>query len=232
MTQSILKKLTVLYVEDEENIRKTLTKAIEDEFKLFFTAGDGNEGLKKFKKYKPDIVITDLLMPIKDGLSLARDIKAMSKDTLIIVLSAFSEKEKLLGAIDAGVDKYVIKPVYPDEFLLLITNLAQQRFTSNNIINLGGGYEFDKNGRVLIKNGQTITLTKKEIAFIAFLADNLDSFALHEDIKRCVWSKNTSDAAIRTFVKRIREKTDKDFIKNIPALGYKIFTNYENHEKP
>ncbi|MDR1007173.1 MAG: response regulator transcription factor [Campylobacteraceae bacterium] len=222
MAQSALKTVTALYVEDEANIRKTLANAIEDEFKLFFTATDGNEGLKKFKKYKPDIVITDLLMPVKDGLSLARDIKAISKDTLVIVLSAFSEKEKLLGAIDAGVDKYIIKPVYPDELLSLITKLAQQRFAIKNMVEFGDGYQFDKNKKALIKNGAAVSLTKKEIAFISFLANSTDYFAFHEDIKRCIWSKNTSDAAIRTFVKRIRNKTNKDFIKNIPALGYKI----------
>ncbi|MDR2635668.1 MAG: response regulator transcription factor [Campylobacteraceae bacterium] len=222
MAQSELKNITALYVEDEANIRRTLANAIRDEFKLFFTAADGNEGLKKFKKYKPDIVITDLLMPVKDGLSLARDIKAMSKDTLVVVLSAFSEKEKLLGAIDVGVDKYIIKPIYPDELLSLITKLAQQRFTVGNITELGDGYQFDKNKKALIKDGAVITLTKKEIAFISFLVDSVDHFALHEDIKRCIWSKNTSDAAVRTFVKRIRNKTNKYFIKNIPTLGYKI----------
>ncbi|MDR1615292.1 MAG: response regulator transcription factor [Campylobacteraceae bacterium] len=225
MSRDILKKLTVLYVEDEANIRKSLTNAIQDGFKAFLTAQDGSEGIKKFKKYKPDIVITDLLMPIKDGLSLAREIKSVSKDTLIIVLSAFSEKEKLLGAIDAGVDKYLIKPIYPDELLLLVAELAHQRFASNNIKELGGGYEFDKNKKVLIKDGKIIVLTKKEIAFISFLVDRLDSFAPHEEIKQSVWAnKKVSDAAIRTFIKRIREKTDRDFIKNMPALGYKIFT--------
>ncbi|MDR2790198.1 MAG: response regulator transcription factor [Campylobacteraceae bacterium] len=222
--ENVLKKLSVLYVEDETDIRKSLTNAVQSEFKAFLTAGDGDEGIKKFKKYKFDIVITDLLMPVKDGLSLAREIKAMSKNTLVIVLSAFSEKDKLLGAIDAGVDKYLIKPIYPDELLLMIEELARQKFSSGNVIEIGGGYEFDKNRRVLIKEGKTITLTKKEIVFISFLAEHLDFFASHEEIKRHVWNQKSSNAAIRTFIKRIREKTDKDFIKNVPSLGYKIFT--------
>jgi DNA-binding response OmpR family regulator len=228
MTDNVLKKLSVLYVEDETDIRKSLTNAIQNEFKVFLTAGDGDEGMKKFKKYKPDIVITDLLMPIKDGLSLARDIKLLSKNTLIIVLSAFSEKEKLLGAIDAGVDKYLIKPIYPDELLLLVEELARQKFSSSNIVDIGGGYEFDKSRKVLIKNGKTIALTKKEIVFILFLVERLDFFSSHEEIKRYVWNQKPSDAAVRTFVKRIREKTDRDFIKNMPALGYKIFTKQQS----
>ncbi|MDR2099642.1 MAG: response regulator transcription factor [Campylobacteraceae bacterium] len=224
MTSGVLEKLSVLYVEDEADIRKSLTNAVQGEFKAFLTAADGSEGLKKFKKYKPDIVITDLLMPIQDGLSLAREIKSISKDTLIIVLSAFSEKEKLLGAIDAGVDKYLIKPIYPDELLSLISELAQQKILSDNTVDLGGGYEFDKNRKALIKDGAKIVLTKKEIAFISFLAERLDFFGSHEEIRRHIWGQKPNDAAIRTFIKRIREKTHKDFIKNVPALGYKIFT--------
>jgi DNA-binding response OmpR family regulator len=221
--KSPLKKLSVLYVEDEVEIRKSLAAAIEDEFAKFITAGDGSEGLKKFKKFKPDIVITDILMPIKDGLDMTREIKEISKETVVIVLSAFSEKEKLLGAIDAGVDKYLIKPVYPDDLLSLITNIAVSKLAMSNMVELGRGYEFDKNKKELIKNGQKVDLTRKEMLFISFLVGHAGTFALHEDIKRSVWAhKKVNDAAIRTFVKRIREKTDKDFIKNVPALGYKI----------
>ncbi|MDR3345773.1 MAG: response regulator transcription factor [Campylobacteraceae bacterium] len=221
--KSPLKKLSVLYVEDEAEIRKSLTVAIEDEFAKFITASDGNEGLKKFKKYKPDIVITDILMPIKNGLEMTKEIKEISKDTVVVILSAFSEKDKLLGAIDVGVDKYLIKPIYPDDLLALLTNIAVQKFSLSNIMDIGRGYEFDTNRKILTKDGEAITLTRKEILFISFLVGHVGTFALHEDIKRSVWAnKRVNDAAIRTFVKRIREKTDKDFIKNVPALGYKI----------
>jgi len=221
--KSPLKKLSVLYVEDEAEIRKSLTVAIEDEFAKFITASDGNEGLKKFKKYKPDIVITDILMPIKNGLEMTKEIKEISKDTVVVILSAFSEKDKLLGAIDVGVDKYLIKPIYPDDLLALLTNIAVQKFSLSNIMDIGRGYEFDTNRKILTKDGEAITLTRKEILFISFLVGHVGTFALHEDIKRSVWAnKRVNDAAIRTFVKRIREKTDKDFIKNVPAIGYKI----------
>jgi len=106
-----LKNITVLFVEDEENIRKALKSAIGDEFKEFMLARDGSDGLKKFQKYKPDIVVTDILMPIMDGLEMSKEIKAISRDTPIVVLSAFDEKERLLQAIDIGIDKYLIKPI-------------------------------------------------------------------------------------------------------------------------
>ncbi|MFV0482053.1 MAG: response regulator transcription factor [Campylobacteraceae bacterium] len=184
----LLKKVTILLVEDEDNIRKALKNAIEDEFKDFYTAKDGEEGVKKFKKYKPDIVITDILMPIKDGLELTKDIKAISRDTPVLVLSAFSEKERLLGAIDAGVDKYLIKPIHPDDLLKVLEQIAKEKFLVGNVIDLGDGYQFDKNKRVLIRDGKEISLTKKEILFISFLVKYLGAFVLHEDLKKSVWS--------------------------------------------
>lgn len=218
-----LDSLTVLFVEDEKELRNALEGAIGDEFAKFVVARDGDDGLKKFKKYKPDIVITDILMPIRDGLEMAKDIKHISRETPIIVLSAFSEKERLLKAIDVGIDKYLIKPIDPDELMLTINYIADELLSLDKVVELGSGYQFDKNRKVLVQDGKTIALTKKELLFISILVRNLGVFVLHEEIKKYVWTnKNVTDAAIRTFIKRVREKTGKEFIENVPGLGYKI----------
>ena len=91
---SNLGNLTVLFVEDENELRDALKSAVSDEFEKFIVARDGDDGLKKYKKYKPDIVVTDILMPICDGLEMAQEIKKLSRETPIVVLSAFSEKKK------------------------------------------------------------------------------------------------------------------------------------------
>lgn len=220
-----LTKLTVLFVEDEEDLRNALESAIGDEFAKFIVARDGDDGLKKFKKFKPDIVVTDIMMPVMDGLSMAKEIKHISKQTPIIILSAFSEKEKLLEAIDVGIDKYLIKPIDPDQLLQTLKLVSSVLLEQGDVVELGFGYQFDKSKRVLIKDGKTIFLTKKELLFISILVKNLGVFVLHEEIKKYVWTnKKVTDSAIRTFIKRVREKTDKEFIKNIPGLGYKINT--------
>ena len=218
-----LDSLTVLFVEDEKELRNALESAIGDEFAKFVVARDGEDGLKKFKKFKPDLVVTDIMMPIRDGLEMAKGIKQISRETPIIVLSAFSEKERLLKAIDVGIDKYLIKPIDPDELMLAINLIADDLLSLDKVVELGGGYQFDKNRKVLVKGGETISLTKKELLFISILVRNLGVFVLHEEIKKYVWTnKNVTDAAIRTFIKRVREKTGKEFIKNVPGLGYKI----------
>ena len=220
---SDLSKLTVLFVEDEQDIRDALEGAIGDEFTKFIVARDGEDGLKKFKKYKPDIVIADIMMPVMDGLMMSKQIKHLSRQTPIVILSAFSEKERLLGAIDAGIDKYLIKPIDPDELLKTLKIISKELLAHNDVVDLGLEYQFDKNRRVLVKEGKTIFLTKKELLFISVLVKNLGVFVLHDEIKRHVWiNKKVTDSAIRTFIKRVREKTDKEFIKNIPGLGYKI----------
>jgi DNA-binding response OmpR family regulator len=218
-----LSSLVVMFVEDESDIREALSSAIEDEFAKLVTARDGEDGLKKFKKYKPDIVVTDISMPIMDGLEMAKAIKAISREIPVVVLSAFSEKERLLKAIDIGIDKYLIKPIDPDELMETLVSIARERFATGEVIEIGSGYQFDKAKRVLVRQGEVISLTKKELLFISLLVKHLGTFVLHEEIKRSVWAnKSVSDAAIRTFIKRVREKAGRGFIRNVPGLGYKI----------
>ena len=219
----ILKNLTVLLVEDDSDSKKIMHDVLSDNFEKVFTAQNGDEGLKKFKKYNPNMVITDVFMPISDGLDMTRYIKEISKDTPVIVLSAHSEKETLLKAIDVGVDKYLIKPIMADDLLKTIENVAKSKIETANIIQVANGYSFNKIKRVLIRDGVEISLTKKELAFISLLIKRLGTLVLHDEIKSVVWvGESVTEAAIRTFVKRVRYKVGNNFIKNVPGLGYKI----------
>ena len=219
----ILKNLTVLLVEDDSDSKKIMHDVLSDNFEKVFTAQNGDEGLKKFKKYNPNMVITDAFMPISDGLDMTRNIKEISKDTPVIVLSAHSEKETLLKAIDVGIDKYLIKPIMADDLLNTLENVAKNKIETSNIIQVANGYSFNKIKRVLIRDGVEISLTKKELAFISLLIKRLGTLVLHDEIKSVVWvGESVTEAAIRTFVKRVRDKVGNSFIKNVPGLGYKI----------
>lgn len=219
-----MKNLFLMIVEDEDKLREGLNTALSPFFNKIITAKNGDEGLKKFKKFKPNIIITDILMPIVDGLDMAKSIKELSKDTPIIVLSAYSEKERLLRAIDIGIDKYLIKPVDVEELLCIIDLIKDEKIDSNQIIQINEHYKFNKVKRVLIKDDKEITLTKKELAFMSLLIKQAGALVLHEDIKKSIWtSQSVSDTAIRTFIKRVRDKVGGDeLIKNVPGLGYKI----------
>lgn len=219
----ILNNLTVLIVENENDGKKIVQEVMRDKFEKVITAQNGDEGLKKFKKYNPNMVITDVSMPIMNGLDMAKYIKEISKDTPIIVFSANSEKETLLKAIDVGVDKYVLRPIDLDDFLVILENVAKNKIETANIIQVASGYSFNKIKRVLIRDGVEISLTKKELAFISLLIKRLGTLVLHDEIKSVVWvGESVTEAAIRTFVKRVRDKVGSSFIKNVPGLGYKI----------
>lgn len=199
---------------------------LSERFSKVIGAQNGDEGLKKFKKFKPDLVITDIAMPIMDGLDMAREIKEISDDVPIVVLSAYSEKERLLRSIDIGIDKYLIKPVDIEELFKVLDYLIGEKIEANMLVKISEEYQFNKTKRTLIYSGGEIVLTKKELAFISLLLKQPGALVLHEDIKKNVWiGEHVSDTAVRTFIKRVRDKVGEDFIKNVPSLGYKININ-------
>lgn len=220
------KELIILVVGGEIKTRESLINVLSERFSKVIGAQNGDEGLKKFKKFKPDLVITDIAMPIMDGLDMAREIKEISDDVPIVVLSAYSEKERLLRSIDIGIDKYLIKPVDIEELFKVLDCLVGEKIEANMLVKISEEYQFNKTKRTLIHNGQEIVLTKKELAFISLLLKQPGVLVLHEDIKKNVWiGEHVSDTAVRTFIKRVRDKVGEDFIKNVPSLGYKININ-------
>ncbi|EID0142556.1 response regulator transcription factor [Campylobacter jejuni] len=220
------KELIILVVEDEVKARESMINILSERFSKVIGAQNGDEGLKKFKKFKPDLVITDIATPIMDGLDMAREIKEISDDVPIVVLSAYSEKERLLRSIDIGIDKYLIKPVDIEELFKVLDYLIGEKIEANMLVKISEEYQFNKTKRTLIYSGEEIVLTKKELAFISLLLKQPGALVLHEDIKKNVWiGEHVSDTAVRTFIKRVRDKVGEDFIKNVPSLGYKININ-------
>ena len=213
-----LKSLKVLVVEDEKSIAELLKSAIGDYFARFEIAYDGDEGVLKCKTMMPDFIITDIMIPKMTGLEMAKEIKKFA-DIPIIVLSAYSDKEKLLTAIDIGVVKYFIKPFDPDELLEYICKLAK-KIKKERVIKLKDGYRFtDK----LYKDDKFVTLTKKELLFLKVLVERRGDTISHDEIKELIWgSLEVSDERVRTFIRRLRAKTSKELIKSISGQGYYI----------
>ncbi|NWF66624.1 MAG: response regulator [Campylobacterales bacterium] len=111
MQKDVLNNFSILYVEDEKEIRDLLDNFLKRKFKNIYIGTNGKEGLDLFLEYKPDIVLTDITMPIMNGLAMAREIKKISQNTPIIVLSAHNETAMFLEAIDIGIDDYMLKPI-------------------------------------------------------------------------------------------------------------------------
>ena len=143
-TQEYLKRLTVLYVEDEEDSRDLCSEFLSRLVGVLVTAQNGAEGLVAWRQHKPDIIITDIRMPVMDGLAMLQEIRSIDREVPVIVLSAFEETEYLKRSIALGVSNYVSKPVDPVHFteallicartLLVDYKLHQARVFSENIV--------------------------------------------------------------------------------------------------
>lgn len=101
-----------------------MTRFLKRRLGVFYTADNGNDGIAAFKKYRPDVVITDIRMPVMGGLEMAKAIKAIDKNAPIIVTTAHNETDFLLRAIETGIDKYVLKPIDPDVLIEAIYKSA------------------------------------------------------------------------------------------------------------
>ena len=223
MKNRALKDLKVLLVEDEESISRLLKEAVADSFYTFLIAKDGLEGIALFKKLKPDIVITDIMMPRMSGLEMAQELRKINPDIHIIVLSAFSEKEKLLSAIDIGINKYFLKPFDTDELLDYIQSITPK--LSDRLIKLDDGFVFNKSTNSLYKKDRFVPLTKNEMKFLSLLLDNQESVMDDTLIKKNLWEEDVSDERVRTFIRRLRAKTSKKLIKNVKGVGYQLAFN-------
>ncbi len=103
--------VSLLYVEDEETTRDQIQQFLTARVDTVYSARNGVEGLELFRRHHPDLVVTDILMPVMDGLGMAKEIRAADRDIPIIVTTAYSEASYLLDAIEAGIDHYVMKPM-------------------------------------------------------------------------------------------------------------------------
>lgn len=120
----LLKNLKVLYVEDDADTRKQMQMILRKRVGKLISAVNGAEGLKKFDVEKPDVIITDSRMPVMDGLEMSRAIRSQGSDIPIIITTAFSEVEMILSAVDAGIEKYLLKPLDIKELLEALENTA------------------------------------------------------------------------------------------------------------
>jgi len=117
-------EVTVLYVEDEPNAREAASEILKRVVRTVYVAENGKDGLEAFNKCNPDIVITDIRMPVMSGLDMARKIREENNDKQIIVTTAHSDTDYFLAAIDIAVDQYILKPVQRDKLIAAVGKCA------------------------------------------------------------------------------------------------------------
>ncbi len=146
INNSKLANILPLYVEDDEKLKEEVLKALKRRFKTVLTASNGAEGLKMFKQYSPDIVISDIKMPVMDGIEMAEKIKAINSSLPIIVTTAFSEIPYLLKSIKIGISRYIQKPLKIRDLIQGIEEVVLPKIQEHEITELKeeleGSYNF------------------------------------------------------------------------------------------
>jgi len=218
--RKILAQTKLLYIEDEPAIRELLQETISEEFARFDTAADGVEGLRKFLEGDYDVVVTDIEMPKMNGLDLAQQIKKKSKETPVLILSAYTEKERLFRAIDVGIVKYLVKPITPEKLLAAVCETLADRYS---LVELGRGFVYDPATKDIVSANSRTKLTKKEYLLLELLLRNRGRIVTLEQIEQTIWPEGGfSEDALRALVKRLRQKSSKELIENYPGIGYKL----------
>lgn len=128
-----LQTLDLLYVEDDVETRDILARYLGRRFKSLDVAANGKEGLQAFQQKHHDIIITDIKMPLMDGLEMAEQIRAIADDVPIVVITAYSDLDYMLRSIELGVDNYVIKPVDPDKLLEAVSKSVRSKFNQREL---------------------------------------------------------------------------------------------------
>jgi YesN/AraC family two-component response regulator len=117
--------ISVLYVEDEPITRSAVVRMLKRRVETLYEAENGKEGLELFKQNRPNIVISDIRMPVLDGIGMSKEIKLLDKNSKIILTTAHSDASILLDSIEVGVDKYILKPLDMDALYSAMDQCAE-----------------------------------------------------------------------------------------------------------
>lgn len=239
MDRSDLKKISLLYVEDDEDIRDELVDFLELYFESLYVAKNGEEGLALFHQNKPDIVVSDIQMPLMDGLTMCEEIRKVNTDVPLIITTAFNEPSFLIKSIDLGVDRYVTKPINItklEKSLMRCGEFVLQKRKIDSLLKLS--YQLmDKNDNLMYMTGKEFQhINKSLLNFLGF--NTVEEFSKnHKTIfeNLLTLSKeqiSTTKTQWIEFIKNNREKEHIIYFKgcdsenNENIIPYKVNINY------
>jgi two-component system OmpR family response regulator len=228
-------KLKILLVEDDPNLGILLQEYLDAKGYQTKLGKDGKEGYDLFCKSDYDLILLDVMMPFKDGLTLAKEIRVTNKQIPIIFLTAKSMKEDTLEGFNAGADDYITKPFSMEELLVRIQAVLRRSNKQIAISNQQthfdvGVYKFDSEKQLLNYNGTSLKLTTKEAGLLRLLCihknDVLDrNFALktiwHDDN---YFNGRSMDVYIAKLRKYLKDDQKVEII-NIHGKGFKLLVN-------
>lgn len=221
----------VLVVDDEEPILELLKYNLEKGGYDVKTASDGSRAVEIARKFTPDLVLLDIMMPKMDGVEtcrLLRDIPDLQK-TFIVFLTARSEEYSEVAAFDVGADDYITKPIKPRALMSRIQALFRRdskKTAPSSSINIGD-LTIDRTSYTIKVNDREINLPKKEFELLFFLAQNPNKVFSREDLLQNIWGTDVYVLArtVDVHIRKVREKIGDDYITTVKGVGYKFSLN-------
>lgn len=217
----------VLVIDDEEMIRTMLSKCLEAEGFLVYTAESAKKALE-LMSVTPDIILLDINMPEMDGLELCRFIREHISCPIIFLTARVTEQD-LINGLSVGGDDYLTKPFSVDELLARISAHLRREERKNTVSNLKFNNELiiDYNSRTVFFGKEQLDFSNKEFEIIRFLSQNAGMVFDRETIYEKLWGYDGEgdSIVIKEHIRKIRNKlssyTDKNYIETVWGVGYK-----------
>jgi two-component system KDP operon response regulator KdpE len=218
----------ILIVEDDPNIRKLVRVNLVKRGYTVCEAEDSHQVVSIFEAEPIDLVLLDLVLPGLSGVDICAWIRARS-DVPIIILSARSEEDLKVAALDAGADDYVTKPFGQEELLARVRAFLRRSYASAKITQskiMIGDLSIDLEARRVFIGEIDLHLTRTEYAILAELAHHLDSIVTHDELIGRVWGPEYRGANhyLHNYLGRLRKKLGEygDLLETIPGMGYDL----------
>lgn len=218
----------VLVVDDEEPILELLKYNLEKDGYEVKTAQDGAKALDIAKKFVPDLVLLDIMMPKMDGVETCRQLRDMPElqKTFVVFLTARSEEYSEVAAFDIGADDYITKPIKPRALMSRISALFRReskKSSPSKTISIGN-LTIDRASYTVTIDGREITLPKKEFELLHFLAQNPNKVFSREELLQNIWGTDVYVLArtVDVHIRKVREKIGEDYITTVKGVGYKF----------
>ncbi|MFN3849167.1 MAG: response regulator transcription factor [Spirosomataceae bacterium] len=222
----------ILLTEDDPNLGMLLQEYLSAKDFPTDLAKDGNEGLKKFLEGKYDMCILDVMMPKKDGFSLAKEIRMKDKDVPIIFLTAKSMKEDTIQGFRVGADDYITKPFSMEELLMRLKAILRRINKAEPVDNQDfvyqiGAYTLDYQHQSLVFNGVSNKLTSKESELLKLLCQNKNQAVSRSFALKLIWGDDSyfNARSMDVYVTKLRKHLKDDpsiQIINLHGEGFKL----------
>lgn len=217
----------ILLAEDEAALAMIIKESLETRRFSVRSCANGEEVLAEYYRKKPDLLVLDIMMPKKDGLSVAKDIRKTDKHIPIIFLTAKSQAQDVVDGFHAGAQDYLKKPFSMMELIVRIDALLGRIGGEKTETIALGGFLFDAVRQTLQFGQDVMTLTHRESALLALLIENRNEVLDRSAVLRKIWGDDDffNGRSMDVFITKLRKKLSRDpkiQILNVRGLGYKL----------